>query len=403
MESWSRLAPFDAGWTGIEYVYLLRGVRLPTADRLRHAAGLLHEDGGVLDRHYDQVGGRLRPVLPDELPGRLDDLVRTSAVAGADVASAVALTGSSLGALPLRVVLGPDWVGFRFTHAFADGWSALHLMSHLLRQAETAERLPVPWRTLSWAQQQRVSVVGLARHPVTLLTAARRRAEFRGGDYAPAPEGEAKPPTREVLVSDEDYRDRLAAYRTRNHPGASLAAVLLDRLRTSLAESGRPPEPGVEVLFDVRRELGDDDAAFGNFIAPITVRPVDDDDPISVTDCLRRTQTSALPLVAAVGGRLRANPFGRRDAEPQRMVRVPTAQPRLSVSYLSRHSPLGLLPWADGETPWLGAITTPNGEGSIGVTAHEIGGGLSLSLSWYDGHVDGDLVRAAARSALALA
>lgn len=235
------------------------------------------------------------------------------------------------------------------------------------------------------------------RRPGAVLTAARHRRAFSGGVYEPSELRTSHHRSSTVVhTSAPGFVPALGRERDALWPGASLAGVVLVRVRAALGRHLTTPEPGVEMLFDVRRDSASTRRAFGNWAAGITVRPEDDDDPVSVTSEIRRIRESGVPHVAAAASRLRA----RNARTGGRQVLTPGDRPHLTLSYLNRHGPLARLPWDPASTPVVGLAAVPNGLGSVSVSAHETGDRLSLSLCFYDHVWSRDAVAAAVAEAL---
>ncbi len=386
----------DAGWAGIEYARVVTGLDVPAVCEIRRALRLVGKAGDVVGREYDPTATRYRVLSGDAFERRLQRMVvqtRDDLVPG----TCPPEVQQPLDDLPFRLVVGPSWVGIRVSHALGDGWSCLTLLGHVLEQACRPETLEPAWEVLSPSRQNWLSVAALLRRPRAVLGAVRHRNRYRGGTYEPAAARTAQhSPTTLVEVSPPDYLAELARRRDLHHPGASVVALVLSDLRRALVTHGLPPEPGVEMLFETRRGSRRTRRAFGNWAAGITLHPRDDLDPRSITDELRGVRDSGLPYIAAAVSRLRA----RRSPQEGRQVLSPGEHPHLTLSYIHRHGPLSILPWAPGADHGVGFWGHPNGLGTLSISAHEVGGRLTLSVAFYDHVWSADAMRAAVTSAL---
>lgn len=378
----TRMEPANAAWCGLESRRAFLGLGLPPADSIRRAVHDLLTEPSPASVYLDTASRRQRVLTPEECREWSTEMVQDVVDPGGGVPDMLSGVGSSLGHYPFMMVVGPDRLGLRMSHAVADGRSCLMLLAHLLEVARGRNAADVPWTVVGPARRDLVTALLLARRPDSVAKAWQRRHELGGGTYEVAEETVGHRGFETVhRASDSSFLPRLREQRDLLWPGASLASVVLCGLRSSLRAHGLAPQPGVETVFDVRRDFPGGATAFGNWSAGVFIRPDDDHSPTSVTHAFVATRQMGYPVVAAAASRRR----GRHTGSGTRMVVRPTGRPRLALSYLNAHGPVASLPWAAGGPRALAVSAPPNGLETISIAGQEIGDVLNLSLSVYEG------------------
>ncbi|SHF49101.1 hypothetical protein SAMN05443575_0084 [Jatrophihabitans endophyticus] len=395
---WRDLAASDRAWCGIVYVRAVTRIDMPPAADVRRALADLGRERPEIGRWTMPVPPRWRRVEPAERDEWLEHVIAVSVEGGADTDRVLALNRAPLERVPLRVLVGPDWIGVRMSHAMGDGWTVNTFLGHLLARAAD-RRAPVSWTVLS--QRRRDLVIAraaLTRLP-TLAHAVRHRRELAGGVYEPAAAHADRLADRTVtLVSDTGFLRELRAVRDDWFPGTSAAVVATVGLRAALTRSSLPaPRPGFECLYNTRSEAAGTASCWGNWSAGVYIRPADDLSPAAVAAEMTRVRASGLAELAHASLRARA-----RHADPT-TVTMPRAEgaPRLTMSYTQAHLVDPLFPGLRvGETE-IGTHARPNGVESVTVSAVECAGRLSVGLAFFPDIWDDAVVRESVSAFLA--
>lgn len=376
---WRVMASDDAGWHGIESVRMFLDIEVPPFARVRHAMRQLSAETGIVC-WYDRSRPLVKDVQPEDVEGWLDRVLVETSQPVQDVELAVAMQAAPLDDLPIRIMVGPTWVTIRQSHAVGDGWSSINLIAQVLRQASSDRPLDLPWTSLRPGRRALVAARVLSRHPGTVLRAVARRKQLRGGHYELASQETAGlHPTVLYRRSPRGFSDALRTLRDEHFAGSSVAAMTLVGLRTALATELPAPRPGVECVFDNRREARASRNAFGNWSAGVYLTSSDDTSPVAVSQSMATARRTALPVVSSAAARARA----MRGISAARTVAVSVGAPRLTLSFTQGHGPLGSFPGIDDLTSTVALATTPNGPESITLTAADLRGTLHLSVSYY--------------------
>lgn len=369
----------DASWHGIDSVRMFLRIDMPPLDRVRGAMRRLATDSPV-GTWYDRDRPVRRAVKHDELDGWLDrTLIRVDEDLD-DLERAVAMQSAPLEDLPLRIMIGPSWMTVRQNHAVGDGWTSIHLLSHLLRQAASPDPVDLPWTEISSRRRSWLTAGLVARHPAGVVRAMARRKQLGGGPYELATiETAGLLPTLLYRRSAIGFGSHLRSVRDEHLPGSSLAAMTLVGLRAAIAAELPAPRPGAECVFDIRRESRSTRRAFGNWSAGVYLTSADDTSPVAVSASLTDARDAALPVMSSAAARAR----GSRGLSAAQTVAAASGAPRLTLSFTQAHGPIGDFPGIDEARSVIALATTPNGPESITLTVLERRGTLHLNVSFY--------------------
>ena len=369
---WQSLSAVDRCWRGIEFTRVITAIDLPRIEDVRRAMWQLACATPEVRRWYRPGTAQWRPVLD----GERDEWLAATVVKAdaADGVPAAMAAQPRLAGIPLRISVGPDWVGARQDHGLGDGWSNLQLLSHLLRQARRLAPIALPWARTSPRRRDLGLVRGVVRHPHTAVRAVRARHELRGGRYEPASRhADGLGPSTVHRVSAAGFTEHVRALRDAHVPGASVAALTLVGLRQALRATLPPARPGFECVFDTRYTMA---RAFGNWSAGVYLVPIDDLSPVAVTDAIVRARRTGLPILASASMRARRPDMARQ-------VVAPEGAPRLTLSFSHLRRGDVQLPGLDEQRGQLAIDTVPNGVESISASIFDFGGRLHLNVSFY--------------------
>lgn len=378
-----RLDRTDRHWRFREFEFLLTGLDLPSADELRRMlVRLLGQD----PRHLHPLGWRLdiERSLIEFVPGTEHDAWSRRIIIATDQppppVEQLFDPETSLDDLPLRMTVGPDWCTLRAAHTVLDGWSALVVVSHLLRCTREQRTEPPTWSVVrSWHRDLLTAGLVLKR-PRAVREALRRHNELSGGPYAPNTtlNGLTRRTFHRAVPADQVTA--LRELRDSRWPGASMAAVLLVAIRSALSFTIVDPRPGAEVVFNTRSEAAASRRAIGNWSAALFLQADDDFSPESVHRSVAEHRSAGLPLLAVAAARM------RRQRGPAPRVAAGDGRPRLTLSHNGGHGPAQDLPWRSprgaAEAVILNSI--PNGPATVTISSTELDGVMHVSLSVYD-------------------
>jgi hypothetical protein len=393
---WRRLPASDRAWSGVRYVRALVGLDMPTGQQVRQALALL-TDAPEIGRWLELSPPRWRPVTPAEREAWLDRVFAASAERGVGMDRALAVHGTPLTGVPLRVVAGPDWISVAMSHAVGDGWTVNNFLGHLLRQAACDTSVPLPWRVLPQGSRDLVIARDVLGHLGTLGWALRRRDQLAGGVYEPAVAHADRLADQTVnLASDAGFLAELRAVRDAEFPGVSAAVVAMVGLRAAFASTLAAPRPGFECLFNTRSAAAGTADGWGNWSAGVYVHPTDDYAPAAVAAEIARVREAGLAGLAHASLRARAR---RCSADTVQVARAEGA-PRLTMSYTQRHLTDPIVPGLRPGESVIATRTRPNGVDSVTVQAVELAGRLSISVACYPDVWAAEAVESAVRAFL---
>ena len=391
-EAGRRFDRTDAAWAGIDYTYVWLGLDLPPIAELRRALVTVMDLDPLIGARLDLPRCRYHPVAPADRAARAEELVTDALPDGLRPETALNQFELDLGSRPFLLFVGERDLVVRFAHAFGDAWSCNTLIKHLLAQARTDERLPLPWDTLAPVRRDVFALRWVLQRPRALLAALRHRGELSGGTYELASLRTLQEPLDHVATtSPAGFVQHLSAERKRRGFETSTAAIMLTGIRRHLTARGLPPLPGAEMLFDTRGGSKVTARAFGNWAAGVYVNPTDDDDLQAVGAEFRRVRDAGFPFLAAAAARRRAGLQSRGD----KLVLAPLGRPRLTLTHLNRGGPQLGMPWlADNADHHVLSGCAPNGLETILIGGREMEDGrLGLSLSFHPAGWPSDVIR----------
>lgn len=391
-DRWRPLAPLDRGWTGVVFTRSFVHLDVPEHARIVTAMEHLARTRPEVGRWLRADGSHWRPVRDDEI----DVWLRGAVVAiddadqsPADLERISELNSAPLGELPLRLMVGPDWVSLTLSHVVGDAWSLNRLLGWVLTAARVDGPAlpPVPWSVISSRRSDLLLVRRVLARPAAAWEAVRHRRELAGGTYEPAAvRADALPHATIHLASEPGASQRLRVLRDASFPGVSLSALVAVGLRVVLDDVLPAARPGFECIYNDRSEADGTAQAWGNFASGVYVRPDDDLAPAAVAAEIARVRRSGLSTLARLSLRLRGSrPVMQILRSRRRVVSMPRPEgrPRLTFSWMAAHlvddAVPGLLP---GRT-LAGMHGRPNGVESISVHAIECAGRIHFGV----GHV----------------
>lgn len=391
-ERWRRPDPVDLGWRGIRYTRAYLGVDVPPAAAVRAALVTMAPQTPELARVF-AADGRWRALKPAELGPWAASSVTANDESSPSPERAFASVPELVGERRFHLVVGPDWVAIRIDHSFGDGRTADLFVSHVLRQAGSADPLPASWQAVRPVRRDLAIAAGVLRHLPSLPWVLQHRAELAGGSYGPL--DPALRPVTVVDVSPDGFMDQLRRARTEYFPQASAAALVTAGLRAGIAAELGEPRPGFECLFNTRDERDGGVPRWGNWSVGAYLRPDDDYAPASVARALHDARERG---VAAFGlASMRAAGAGRASDHLQAVL--PERRPRLTISYVPPHYVAELPGLATARTLVV-SETLPNGPDTLTFQTVETGGVLAVSTAHFPSAWPTERVRAGVRAFL---
>ena len=375
---WQPMDAIDRSWSGVGYVRSFLDLDMPSFDRMRAGLASLIAVSPEVGRWFSAAPPRWGVLRDADREAWLDAAVVRVDEPAPDAQRTFDLQRDPLGDHPFRVLVGPDWISIRMTHAMGDGYTVNALVGHLLDRGHADTPLDLPWTTISARRRDRLILREVAGHLGTLAWALRHRAELAGGSYEPASlNADAMSDLSVVAVSRAGFPRELRELRDRWFPGASAAAVAKVAFRGAFASTLPEPRPGFECLFNGRP--ADRATCWGNWSAGVFIHPQDDYSPLATTAEMVRVRDTGLPGLAFASLRLR----GRGASGDSVQVAAREGAPRLTMSYTQEHAMNSVIPGLRAGRSRIGTQTRPNGVDTITVQAVELAGRLSVGLSFY--------------------
>lgn len=375
---WQPMDAIDRSWSGIWYIRSFLDLDMPSYDRLRAGLASLVAVSPEVGRWFSPAPPRWGVLTEADRETWLDAALVRVDEPGPDAQRTFDLQRELLGDQPFRVLVGPDWISIRITHAMADGHMVNALVGHLLDRGHSDTPLDLPWTTIPARHRDRLILRDVAGHLGTLVWALRHRAELAGGSYEPAAlHADAMSDLTVVANSRAGFPRELRELRDRWFPGASAAAVAKVAFRGAFATTLPEPRPGFECLFNGRPAgLA---TCWGNWSAGVFIRPQDDYSPLATSTEMVRARDAGLPGLAFASLRLR----GRGASGDSVQVAAREGAPRLTMSYTQEHATNSVIPGLRAGRSSIGTLTRPNGVDTITVQVVELAGRLSVGTSFY--------------------
>ncbi len=378
----------DADWLAYDHLRVVGPLRGVTAEQIRATLVELHR------RHRDHpsvcaidpVARRWVPSSPADYARLVEQDVAESPP-GPDPAAAVlaALLAAPLAGRPLRVVVCGDFVGIRMSHGVGDGRVFNALVPELFG-AGAAQRPPrLAFRRPSRLPLAKAALRYFGRDP-------RRLGRLATVPRPVLPQPPAEQPRRPwhpdlatyYRRSDGDLVASVRAWRDRELPGVSAAAVLFAATFLAFDEAGLGSEnQGVMVLVDARRYLSKSATVDGNFAAAQYLLPADPRDPRAIYEAMGAAVSAGRPLTSLGLRDLLAWRGRHTTPAPPDSVRV-HPHPELSLTHIGRMDGYGRLPWAvpAGERQFISA-PTPGGPEGVTISFAEMGGAIHLNTAFH--------------------
>lgn len=402
-DRWRPLAPLDRGWTGVVFTRSFVHLDVPDHAGVVRAMAHLARSRPEIGRWLRADGSHWRRVRDDEVDAWLRGTVVCfdADQVPADLERISELNSAPLGASPLRLMVGPDWVSLTLSHVVGDAWSLNRLMGWVLAAArvDTPSALPVPWSVVSPLRSDLLLARRALSRPAAVWEALRHRRELAGGTYEPAAvRADALPYATIHLATEVGASQRLRALRDAAFPGVSLSALVAVGLRVVLDDVLPAARPGFECIYNDRTGSDGTQDAWGNFASGVYVRPDDDLVPAAVASEIARVRRSGLSTLSRLSLRLRGSrPVMRILRSRRRVVSMPRPEgrPRLTFSWMAAHLVDDAVPGLVPGRTLAGMHGRPNGVESISVHAIECAGRIHFGV----GHVPAvwptDVVRGA--------